>query len=140
MNVVSVSILPSDVINVNLNKSAQFDYKPGQYLFLNCPSISEYEWHPFTITSSPENPDNLLSVHIYCKGDWTQGLRFLTMNMLEIQREKLRALEEKEANGVDNTKNERDTWTSDKVGPLCHGRSVFLSPLQYNLSFLDFNN
>lgn len=34
--------------------SKHFRYKAGQYLFLNCPSVSENEWHPFTITSAPE--------------------------------------------------------------------------------------
>jgi predicted ferric reductase len=27
---------------------------PGQYLFLCCPELSAREWHPFTISSSPE--------------------------------------------------------------------------------------
>lgn len=39
-----------------------FDYKPGQYLFINCPSIAKLEWHPFTISSAPE--EDYFSVHI----------------------------------------------------------------------------
>lgn len=46
-------------------KKSEFKYKPGQYLFLNCPYIAKYEWHPFTITSAPE--EDYVSVHIRVK-------------------------------------------------------------------------
>lgn len=58
---------PSRVIELQLKKST-FKYKPGQYLFLNCPYIAGQEWHPFTISSAPE--EEFVSVHIrvsYCK-------------------------------------------------------------------------
>ena len=29
-----------------------FEFKEGQYLYLNCPYINKYEWHPFTISSA----------------------------------------------------------------------------------------
>jgi len=34
----------------------------GQYMFVNVPSISTFEWHPFSIASSPYDPDS--SFHI----------------------------------------------------------------------------
>jgi len=34
-----------------IDKNA-FDFQEGQYLYLNCPHISEKEWHPFTISSA----------------------------------------------------------------------------------------
>ncbi|KAI3801436.1 hypothetical protein L1987_29541 [Smallanthus sonchifolius] len=43
------------------------------YLFVQCPQISRFEWHPFTITSAPG--DDYLSVHIRTLGDWTKALR-----------------------------------------------------------------
>ena len=30
----------------------QFQFKEGQYLYLNCPFIDANEWHPFTISSA----------------------------------------------------------------------------------------
>jgi NADPH oxidase len=44
-------------------------------MFLNCPSLSKYQWHPFTITSSPE--EKYLSCHIKGVGTWTKGLNKL---------------------------------------------------------------
>eukprot|EP01088_Endostelium_zonatum_P015651 TRINITY_DN3946_c0_g1_i1.p1 TRINITY_DN3946_c0_g1~~TRINITY_DN3946_c0_g1_i1.p1 ORF type:complete len:553 (+),score=54.50 TRINITY_DN3946_c0_g1_i1:88-1746(+) len=65
---------PSKVIELQMGKSS-FRFKSGQYLFLNCPYLSEHEWHPFTITSAPE--DKFVSVHIRAVGDWTKKLTYL---------------------------------------------------------------
>jgi len=62
---------PSKVLELQMKKST-FKYKPGQYLFLNCPFISRQEWHPFTITSAPQ--EDFVSVHIRICGDWTGDL------------------------------------------------------------------
>lgn len=48
------------------------NYKAGQWLFLNCPSISKGQWHPFTITSCPF--DNYISIHVRQVGDFTRAL------------------------------------------------------------------
>jgi len=47
-------------------------YKPGQWLFLKCPTVSNNQWHPFTITSCPFDP--YLSVHVRQVGDFTREL------------------------------------------------------------------
>ena len=39
--------LSSNVISLEMSK--RFEYKPGQYVFLNCPYLSQNEWHPFTV-------------------------------------------------------------------------------------------
>jgi predicted ferric reductase len=62
---------PSRVLELRMKKT-RFDYKPGQYVFLNCPYIAKSEWHPFTISSSPD--EDFLSVHIRAAGDWTGAL------------------------------------------------------------------
>lgn len=48
------------------------NYKAGQWLFLNCPSVSAHQWHPFTITSCPFDP--YVSVHVRQVGDFTRSL------------------------------------------------------------------
>lgn len=53
-------------------KKSSMKYKSGQYLFLNVPAVSKYQWHPFTITSCPSDP--YISVHIRQAGDFTKAL------------------------------------------------------------------
>ncbi|KAJ1554221.1 hypothetical protein HK096_004500 [Nowakowskiella sp. JEL0078] len=59
---------PSKVVEVQIKKPS-CKTKPGQYIFLCCPEIATYEWHPFTLTSSPH--EDFVSVHIRVAGDWT---------------------------------------------------------------------
>jgi NADPH oxidase len=54
---------PYDVVEIQFSKPS-FKYKAGQWLFLQVPSISKYQWHPFTITSCPYDPH--ISVHVRC--------------------------------------------------------------------------
>jgi NADPH oxidase len=56
---------PSNVIEIRLKRrdGKPFHYKSGQYCFLNSPYLAYSEWHPFTITSTP-NGDPYLSFHI----------------------------------------------------------------------------
>eukprot|EP00762_Andalucia_godoyi_P000504 ANDGO_05279.mRNA.1 Superoxide-generating NADPH oxidase heavy chain subunit A len=70
VGVLRVHHLPSQVLFLELENKIQ--YKAGQYCFLNCPYLSKYEWHPFTISSAPE--EEHLDFHIRCVGDWTQAL------------------------------------------------------------------
>lgn len=61
----------SDVVEIQFAKPS-FKYKAGQWLFLQVPSISGYQWHPFTITSCPYDP--YVSVHVRQVGDFTRSL------------------------------------------------------------------
>eukprot|EP00158_Paraphelidium_tribonemae_P004246 Partr_v1_DN26657_c0_g1_i1_m69449 putative NADPH- oxidase len=62
---------PSDTIEIQFRKTG-FTPLTGQYIFLNVPAISKYQWHPFTLSSCPEN--GFASVHIRIVGDWTRDL------------------------------------------------------------------
>jgi NADPH oxidase len=62
---------PSRVCEVQIKKPG-CKPKAGQYIFLCCPEISLHQYHPFTLTSSPE--EDFLSVHIRCAGDFTSAL------------------------------------------------------------------
>uniref|UniRef100_A0A8C2WLY8 NADPH oxidase 1 n=1 Tax=Cyclopterus lumpus TaxID=8103 RepID=A0A8C2WLY8_CYCLU len=62
---------PSKVLELQLMKNG-FKMEVGQYVFLNCPAISQLEWHPFTMTSAPE--EDFFTVHIRSAGDWTDKL------------------------------------------------------------------
>ncbi|CAL5376825.1 unnamed protein product [Camellia sinensis] len=73
VKILKVSVLPGDVFSLIVSKPNGFKYKSGQYIFLQCPTISPFEWHPFSITSAPG--DDYLSVHVRTVGDWTQELK-----------------------------------------------------------------
>ncbi|KAJ1535831.1 hypothetical protein HK096_001578 [Nowakowskiella sp. JEL0078] len=60
---------PGNTMELQFEKPS-FKYKPGQYLFINIPDVAKFEWHPFTITSTPE--EGFVSVHIRLVGDWTK--------------------------------------------------------------------
>ncbi|XP_058390288.1 NADPH oxidase 3 [Diceros bicornis minor] len=62
---------PSGVLELHLKKR-NFKMAPGQYILIQCPSISSLEWHPFTLTSAPQ--EDFFSVHIRAAGDWTEAL------------------------------------------------------------------
>ncbi|ORY83273.1 ferric reductase NAD binding domain-domain-containing protein [Protomyces lactucae-debilis] len=62
---------PSRVCEIQV-KNAGCNAKAGQYIFLCCPEVSIHQYHPFTLTSSPE--EDYLSVHIRCVGDFTSAL------------------------------------------------------------------
>jgi NADPH oxidase len=66
-----VLVHPSGAMELRIQKSG-FKYKAGQWLFLQVPGVSKYQWHPFTITSAPNDP--YISVHIRQVGDFTQAL------------------------------------------------------------------
>ncbi|KAF2236145.1 hypothetical protein EV356DRAFT_443909 [Viridothelium virens] len=60
---------PFDAVEIQFVKPSM-RYKAGQWLFINVPSISYQQWHPFTITSCPFDP--YISIHMRQVGDWTR--------------------------------------------------------------------
>lgn len=44
--------LPSNVVRLTFLKK-DFNYKSGQYCFICVPGVSLFEWHPFSLSSSP---------------------------------------------------------------------------------------
>ncbi|ELR05322.1 hypothetical protein VC83_06343 [Pseudogymnoascus destructans] len=62
---------PYDAMEIQFKKPSM-KYKAGQWLFLQVPSVSRQQWHPFTITSCPFDP--YISVHVRQVGDFTRAL------------------------------------------------------------------
>ncbi|XP_066557302.1 NADPH oxidase 5 [Amia ocellicauda] len=71
--IVEVNLLPSKVTHLVIKRPQFFHFKPGDYVFINIPVIAKYEWHPFTISSPPEQQDTLW-LHIRSMGQWTNRL------------------------------------------------------------------
>ncbi|XP_053740574.1 NADPH oxidase 5 isoform X1 [Synchiropus splendidus] len=71
--IVEVNLLPSKVTHLVIRRPQFFHFKPGDYVYINIPVIAKYEWHPFTISSAPEQPDTMW-LHIRSMGQWTNRL------------------------------------------------------------------
>ncbi|GAA6060317.1 hypothetical protein JCM10212_002958 [Sporobolomyces blumeae] len=61
---------PASVVELQFKKE-QTTIAAGQYILLNCPQVSYFQWHPFSITSAPE--EDFISVHIRIVGDFTRA-------------------------------------------------------------------
>ncbi|CAF9920149.1 MAG: hypothetical protein HETSPECPRED_004176 [Heterodermia speciosa] len=62
---------PSNVVEIQMKKE-NTKTRAGQYIFLCCPEISIWQYHPFTLTSAPE--EDYISVHVRCVGNFTKAL------------------------------------------------------------------
>ncbi|XP_067091327.1 NADPH oxidase 5 [Osmerus mordax] len=71
--IIEVNLLPSKVTHLVIKRPQFFHFKPGDYVYINIPDIAKYEWHPFTISSAPEQSDTLW-LHIRSMGQWTNRL------------------------------------------------------------------
>lgn len=66
-------LLPSKVTHLVIRRPPHFYFRPGDYVFVNIPAIAKYEWHPFTLSSAPEQEDYMW-LHIRGVGEWTNQL------------------------------------------------------------------
>lgn len=74
VRLVSARLLPSEAVELNFAKSPCLRYSPTSTLFVNVPSVSRLQWHPFTVTSSSSLEPDTLSVVITSRGAWTRKL------------------------------------------------------------------
>ena len=42
------------MVSLVIKRPPHFAFKPGDYIFVNIPAIATFEWHPYTISSAPE--------------------------------------------------------------------------------------
>ncbi|NXO68861.1 NOX5 oxidase, partial [Phainopepla nitens] len=61
------------VVHLVIQRPDSFCFQPGDYVFLNVPAVAAFEWHPFSISSAPEQPGTLW-LHIRARGQWTTRL------------------------------------------------------------------
>ena len=78
----SVRIISDTVVEVCFPKIDGFDYNPGQYINIAIPELSLFEWHPFSLSSSPEQ--KIVTLHIRRVGGWTSALYDLATKQMEV--------------------------------------------------------
>ena len=71
-----MTMLDKDTVTLTIRhrRAAKWRYAAGQYVLIQIPSISYFQWHPFTVSSCN---NERMSVHIKTEGDWTKQLRTL---------------------------------------------------------------
>jgi NADPH oxidase len=78
---ISVTNMQNKVLSIEFDKCVfPGGYKEGQYLFLQCPAVSRGQWHPFTISSAPDDPTVTLHIKVGGPKTWTrQVLDYLVL-------------------------------------------------------------
>ena len=71
VRVIDIQPLPGGVTRITFQKD-HFTYQAGQYVFICIPAVSPFEWHPYSLSSSPHHP--VLTVHCKTIGRWTRRL------------------------------------------------------------------
>ncbi|KAJ3701662.1 hypothetical protein LUZ61_005367 [Rhynchospora tenuis] len=72
--IISARVLPCRAVELILPKDSGMKYSPMSTIFLKIPTVSRFEWHPFSITSSCYKNEEHLSVLIKSQGQWTSEL------------------------------------------------------------------
>jgi dual oxidase len=71
-----IRILDSETVEIKAKIPSElfWRYAAGQYVFLQVPKISLFQWHPFTVSACV---DKTMWLHIKTDGNWTSKLRDL---------------------------------------------------------------
>ena len=72
VNLQSVKLLPSKVIELTISSPSNFIFKPGDYLYINFKELSLLEWYPFNIITYTDEGD--LVLHVQSNNFWTERL------------------------------------------------------------------
>mmetsp|Transcript_23288 Transcript_23288/g.34862 ORF Transcript_23288/g.34862 Transcript_23288/m.34862 type:complete len:869 (+) Transcript_23288:44-2650(+) len=80
----SAMTMEPNLLSIAMDKTSAFGeagFNEGQYVFVNCPSVKPYEWHPFTISSPPQREDFTLHIQTQGPGSWTDSVKNYLMSM-----------------------------------------------------------
>ncbi|XP_019243624.1 PREDICTED: ferric reduction oxidase 8, mitochondrial isoform X2 [Nicotiana attenuata] len=72
--ILSARIFPSKAIELTLPKDPRLKYTPTSVIYVKIPRISNFQWHPFSITSSSKVDKDTISILIKAEGQWTSTL------------------------------------------------------------------
>ncbi|KAL3628890.1 hypothetical protein CASFOL_027936 [Castilleja foliolosa] len=67
-------VLPCRAIELTLPNNPRLKYAPTSMIFLKIPSISKFQWHPFSIISSYSRDEHTFSITLKSGGQWTSSL------------------------------------------------------------------
>ena len=77
----SISLLPSKVLEMSVSLPGEFQYTPGDYVYINIREISIIEWYPFNIFRKTKEGD--LVLHVSSNNKWSKKLYDKTLRVVE---------------------------------------------------------
>ena len=66
---------------MSISAPKDFDYTPGDYVFINCREISAIEWYPFNIFCKTMEGD--LVLHVFSNDKWSKKLYDKTLKVVK---------------------------------------------------------
>ncbi|KAF7838283.1 ferric reduction oxidase 8, mitochondrial [Senna tora] len=90
--IVSARVFPCKAVELILPKDPRLNYSPTSVIFMKIPSISNLQWHSFSITSSSRADKQNMSVIVKCEGRWTSSLYNMIHTELGKDSEKMKAI------------------------------------------------
>lgn len=90
--ILSAKIFPGKTIELILPKDPKLKYTPTSVIFVKIPSISKFQWHSFSITSSSSVDEHTMSVIIKSQGSWTSSLHDLINDELESDSDRMKSI------------------------------------------------
>ncbi|ONK57799.1 uncharacterized protein A4U43_C09F4210 [Asparagus officinalis] len=83
VDVISASCRPCGSVELILSKPKNLRYNALSFIFVQVRELSWLQWHPFSVSSSPLEGKNHISVLIKVLGEWTEKLRNITSKFPE---------------------------------------------------------
>ena len=77
VQLLDLRVLDGDVTRIEWRLQG-FRFEAGQFVLLCIPAVSPFEWHPYSLSSSPHQPTCV--VHSQQKGEWTRRLQQLAQS------------------------------------------------------------
>lgn len=75
VKITNLSIPAPGFVRMKILVDAGYKFEPGQWVNLNVPSVSFFQWHPMSIASAPD--ENSITIDAKVVGGWTRGLQEL---------------------------------------------------------------
>lgn len=60
--ITNYSFTTRQVVKLRIDRPPDFEFHAGDYVYVNIPHVAKFEWHPFTISSAPED-EGLSSIY-----------------------------------------------------------------------------
>ncbi|XP_074294390.1 ferric reduction oxidase 7, chloroplastic-like [Silene latifolia] len=89
VDIISATSLPCGTLELVISKPASLRYNALSFIFLQIRELSWLQWHPFSVSSSPMDGKNHMSVLIKVLGKWTNKLKGKISNNRDEERQEL---------------------------------------------------